>query len=105
MLPTWSPASKSVARSGQSRALAAGLGGGCDSRADTLRPCAAGPYRRWNSGPTGQDCPVARSTATQTALAWISSVPAALRVVVRSAHRGPVAEQNVASRSHWPRRG
>ena len=45
------------------------------------------------------------STATHTILAWIRSASAAVTVVVRSAHRGPVAEQNVANRSRWPRRG
>jgi hypothetical protein len=42
---------------------------------------------------------VARVTAVHTARAWMSSVPDALSVVVRSAHRGPVAEQNVARRN------
>ena len=45
------------------------------------------------------------STATHTILAWMRPAPPAVTVVVRSAHRGPVAEQNVASRSRWPRRG
>lgn len=57
------------------------------------------------AGPTGQDSPVTGSTATHTTLAWIRSAPAAVTVVVRPAHRGPVAEQNVASRSRWPRCG
>jgi hypothetical protein len=43
--------------------------------------------------------------ATQTALACIRSPPGPASVVVRSAHRGPVAEQKVRSVTWSPRTG
>ena len=80
-------------------------GPGRTSRAETVRPPAAPSYRAWNCGPRTAGRPSARLTAAHTAVAWTRSPPGPVSVVVRSAHRGPVAEQKVSRRTRWPSRG
>src|SRR5215470_9645847 len=98
---TWPAGSMSAARSGQGWPSCADGGPGCDRRADTCRPAVEGPYRRWKAGPNGQGRLSARVMATQTALACTRSPDGPDRVVVRSAHPGPDAEQNVLTATCW----
>ena len=65
----WPAMSKSLARSGhalpgsEASCPSAEGGPGRDSRADTVRPWAASPYRRWNAGPSGAECLPSLATA------------------------------------------